>query len=362
MRFQFSLKALLLVTLAAGVVFSVWPQWTHDRSAAALREQGAFVSWVPHTNGDPFHPPPGDEFETHVTLGPNWNGSATDLRGLRGLKRLRRLNLQEQTTQGADLSRLLPQLVNLEELTLDYESFFAIDTAVLRNCAALKRLHIAGEYSEIIFQESGFPFAYGPGRGGGGIDSAFEFLDHAPKFRERMPHLGALSQFRVALFDIAYVDRATLASLSELRHVTALELRCTTIRGDDLRPLQKLTNLQALKLESWELERAGSIPLPPNLVDLELSDFAGDREITKAGPFAALTKLRTLRLSAGKIAADFVPELERLGPRSLQRIELFLDTQGVTRHFLRDASGRLQEHANLPDGASIEREGDRSPP
>jgi len=355
MKFQFSLKALLLVTLVAGVGFGTYLKWTeNERSIAALEKAGAIYHW--HTHTEERVPRGLSLWEQYASVEfslSSWLGESADARALRGVRRLKRITLnvdQEYLGQAGyfplrkvpidpETVREILAVPSFEELTL----FSDVSEEQWEQLTQHPRLRVLrGEY--LVFQDRSLASLV---RLPHVEELALEHADRA-NGNTGLPELATMRQLVALTLEDVLLDDETLDAIQKLPKLKRLTLRDNWFLSEgSYRALKSMTSLRELEIDSgrgFEFQDS-----PPNLQSLRLPWYYLTKDDLQQ--LARLTQLEDLAV----LHKDFVDlELELIGTTlpNLRRFEecqdQYLDGTRGPFVYVRGRDGKFQRQ--LPVG------------
>jgi len=339
MRFRYSLRTLLLLTITAGVGIGTYLKWTeNERSIAAIQGANGHYFWITRQSnifGGPGPEWPEAEHYARVDIDETWEGDASSFNALRGLRRLKSLDLTLPPPANGRLYQVLPGLPELESIWIrarvgmDEGPVVFSDESVeaLTRCRQLRALTIVG------FLKSSDVYQITP--------PAQVLLDRPliQTFNGQLKRLQACPQLRTLTLSGDLVDAQTGEVLSGFTKLECLELFTNPLPLAELKPLSRLAALQALKVP-LETAPESTFPWPPNLVALRL--FGPAEEPVEPETFARLTKMQTLEIGFGSVPDDFVARLEKLKLPALRRIVFPIRRFAALHEYVRDARSRFQ--------------------
>jgi len=280
MRFRYSLRTLLLVTLAVGVGFGAYLKWTeNERSIAALEHCHATYHWHTRTKDGLSRALAPDEQYASVEFRPDWDGPSSVARSLRGLTRLKTVTLT--------LNNFWNRIVYKAKV-LDRETVRAI-----LPLPAYEELVLRGDLEE----------------------QSWELLVQHPRLRILR---ASGEHFTPRELEIL----AGLPRLEELHLSDCLPAD----RKQGLPELARLTRLQALTIDRDWLDEETQIAIGrlPKLERLTVYDLFRDHLLPRSPNFAWPPNLRTLRLGVTHLPESelkFLAEIPHLEELRVSRLD-----------------------------------------
>jgi len=336
MKFRYSLRTLLVVTLVVGVGIGTYLKWTeNERSIAAIERANGRYVWVTDDDGWPPTKKLSEaEQYAQVRIDASWTGGAAGYGSLRGLRRLKSLVIAIEPRKGPDLCRVLPGLSDLEHLDVTAylgaeqgRDVLAEDSVEnLARCVRLQRLSIRAQlFWTIAAQKSRTPA------------EVAEDQATLKTWNMRLAELRTCTQLRELTLAGNLVDEHTIAALASLEQLEDLDLRGFNLSVDDLRPLRTMKNLKSLSVTLFSGSVAEPLPFPPNLTTLTIQSEPS----LNLDPVAlrGFSKLRTFQMLLGSVTPDFAKKLATLDLPELRRIAIPDAQTGSIHEFTRSQPG-----------------------
>jgi len=341
MRFRYSLRTLLIVTLVVGVGIGTYMKWTeHERSVAALQKLGVYVPWIEYAS---VYPSPSQRLPTaerysEARFFDPWPGTAADYQKLRGVRRLKVVELDSYRNRYDEVFPVLPELKDFTKLHCVALQLNEANLASLKNCPNLRTLHVNAATEGIQIS------------GAINFDEFRAERAARPLAHDCLRHLPELTQLRTLHIWGDQIDRELLEILGRCQALESLGLHPGELADGDLRPLRGLTSVRSLRFSVNSVSSGDCLhDLPANVVHMKLEwslRFTIEPEV-----FAHFRKLRTLQISTELFATDFIDRLQQLDLPELRAVTLI--GNGTTRYFVRE-QGRALWTATEAEVAALE--------
>jgi len=333
MRFRYSLRTLLLLTMVAALGFWCWLKWTENqRSIAALKALGVNVGWFEQSLDFPRRRLSEEEQFAGAHFVYVWPGIAADYRKLRGVRRLKYVNLRNGSEGYAGLFPVLPRLKDFTTLECTLLQLNDENITFLKQCPKLRTI-VVGTPIEVELLRSE-PYA----------DSKFQVESVQPveqqPTRVCLRKLPELTQLRRLDLRFDQIDQETVEIIGRCRNLEDLMIGILNLKDDDLRPLRDLTALQTLNVICCQnITTAGIRNLPVNVRDLML-DWQQEPFPIELDVLTRFRKLRRLSLAAYSYPRGFLDRLQRLDLPELRIVTLSDSCTG--QYFVREPSRALR--------------------
>jgi len=326
MRFRDSLRALLLLTIAAGVGFGAYLKWTeHERNIAALEKIGAICQWVTKSSDDPYRPlTPAEQYAEISISGPfdtpqyqdvrSWKGQPADFQRLRSVRRLNSLAIDDQGVNPSKLEGLfpiLPELPVLESLTLGGPILDDQAFSFLKDCRALRTLAITQNTVFVL------PTSVGPRKD----QRTFQLSPARRKILKYVQRLPELTQLRSLELLEDSLDAEAVCAIGKCRALKSLTVSTDLLTGS-WRPLRELTALEVLSIGGRGIDESDLPDLPPGVKHLSIAlRKVSSRSVEEC--FRPFTKLETLDVSYVENPKELAQRLHRMNLPRLRRLRVF---------------------------------------